>query len=259
MVREEVGMAQAEAEASGGAPPYIAFRTLIDTVDRMAKEGAPSRVDKSYLENFSGGYQTQVIAAFESLRLLEAEGRLSDRFKALVTADEAERKRLISQMVREQYGDVLALGTNATQLQLMDAFENMRIKGDTRRKAIAFFLKAAEYGGVSTSPHWKTPGASQRRAATRATQRTTAKRARGARGSEDEQQQPPPPASTAENVHSIRLRSGEELTLKLTGNLLVMPRDDRNFVFGLIDMMQDYQDGVDTDSEEEEEEEEAEG
>jgi hypothetical protein len=247
-------MAQTEPEASSVAPPYIAFRTLTDIVDRMVDEGAPSRVDRSYLDRFSGGYQTQVIAAFESLQLLEANGMLTDRFKALIAADQDERKRLVGEMVRQQYANVLALGTNATQQQLIDEFENMGVRGDTRRKAIAFFLKASEFAEVPTSRHWKTPGAAQRRAARPGSgTRTTSKRGGGTRVQEEEPPAPPSAPASSENVHSIQLKSGETLTLRLTGNLLAMPRDDRTFVFSLIDRMQDYEAGVEEDDSDEEE------
>src|SRR6266700_4832424 len=125
-------------------PPYIAFKTITTLLERMKREDPPSRIDKSYLDNFSGGYQTQVLAALHSLELLGPNGELSETLKALVKADESEQKHIIGGMIRSLYAPVLALGTNATKSQLLEGFSVLapRVTGDTKRKAIAFFLTA---------------------------------------------------------------------------------------------------------------------
>src|SRR5437868_7064320 len=85
----------------GFTPPYIAFKTLIGLVERMEREEPPSRIDKSYLDSFSGGYQTQVLAALDALELLGESGVLGDRLKALVAADESERKQIVGELIRD--------------------------------------------------------------------------------------------------------------------------------------------------------------
>src|SRR4051812_24227513 len=111
-----------DATEAGFTPPYIAFKTLNGLIDRMKADEPPARIDKSYLDNYSGGYQTQLLAALDSLDLLGENGELSDTLKRLVLGDEAEQQQIIGDMVRERYGPVLALGTNATQQQMIDAF-----------------------------------------------------------------------------------------------------------------------------------------
>lgn len=48
---------------------------------------------------------------------------------------------------------------NGTQQQLEEAFRDYGVSGSTVRKAISFFLKAAEYAELQTSPHFRVPPA----------------------------------------------------------------------------------------------------
>src|SRR4051812_33332461 len=121
----------------GFIPPYIAFRTTTGLIERMEREDPPARIDKSYLDNLSGGYRTQVLAALHSLDLVQEDGTLSPTLKALVAAAEPERKKIMAEVIQDHYGPVLRLSQNSTQQQMMDAFAEMAptVTGDTRRKA----------------------------------------------------------------------------------------------------------------------------
>ncbi len=91
----------ASSSDEGFTPPYIAWKTLTTLVDRMEREDPPARIDKSYLDNLSGGYRTQVLAALHSLGLVDESGTLSERLKALVAGDEEGRKQIVAELVRE--------------------------------------------------------------------------------------------------------------------------------------------------------------
>ena len=149
----------AEAKKRGTLPPYIAFKTLLDIVERMSREEPPTRVDGSYLESYAGGYRPTVINNLFTLGLLNAEGEPTERLLALIKADEAGRKELVAEMIRQTYPTVVGLQLNSTQGQFLEQFSALGAAGDTRRKAVSFFLKAAAYAGVSTGTHWKTPAA----------------------------------------------------------------------------------------------------
>lgn len=148
-----------DAKKRGTLPPYIAFKTLIDIVERMEREEPPTRVDGSYLETYAGGYRPTVINNLQTLGLLNTASEPTDTLKALVKANESERKNLVAQILSTTYPDVLALSRVSTQQQFLEAFTAMGVNGDTRRKAISFFLKAASFAGVPTGMHWKTPAA----------------------------------------------------------------------------------------------------
>lgn len=227
---------------SGFVPPYIAFKTVLTLIERMEREEPPNRIDKSYLDNLSGGYRTQVLAALHSLGLVGPEGSLSEELKALVQAGESERKKIVGEIVRRHYGPVLALSANATQQQMLDAFAEMSpsVTGDTRRKAIAFFLNACQYAGVTVSRHWKTPRVppSGRKRDGKPGQ---AGRASGTDGNVEEEgyETPPPPPRT--NTRDLTLRSGGIVTLGLSVDLFSLTGSDREFVFELIDKMSAYE------------------
>ena len=111
---ERIGVAMSQTETPTNAkwtPPYTAFRTILDLIERMVKEEPPSRIDKSYLNNYSGGYQTQVIAMLNTLGLRNEETQeVGERMLALVKASETERPRIIAEMVRDFCGPVLRAG-----------------------------------------------------------------------------------------------------------------------------------------------------
>src|SRR5436190_9517934 len=62
-------------------------------------------------------------------------------------------------MLRDRYPEAVDLGgTNATTDELVEVFNGYGVKGDTARKAIAFYLQAAKYAGdIPLSPNFKTP------------------------------------------------------------------------------------------------------
>jgi Family of unknown function (DUF5343) len=154
-----------------GPPPYISFRTLLNLIERMADEDVPPRIDRSFLSGLSGGYQTQVLAALRSLGLMEDDGRVTTRLQALVDQPE-QRATIIGAILRERYPEAIALGEEkATQGQLEEQFKAYGISGATLRKAIAFFLHAANFAGIPVSPFFKTPSATQAGTSTR--RRTT--------------------------------------------------------------------------------------
>jgi hypothetical protein len=145
------------------APPYISFRTLLNLIERMADEGVPRRIDRSFLSQLSGGYQTQVLAALRGLGLMGDDGRVTDRLLALVQRPN-ERKALIAEILRERYPEAIALGeANATQDELAEQFKRSGITGATLRKAIAFYLHASNFAGIPVSPFFKTPSVSESR------------------------------------------------------------------------------------------------
>jgi len=159
------------------APPYFPWPALPALVQRMATHGPPTRIDKSYLDNQSGGMQTAILSGLRWLGLIHDDGRLTDTFIQLTEADEAGRKEAITNLLRARYGPIIELGSrNATQLELEEAFRTeFDAQGETRRKGVSFYLKAAAYAGVPVSRNWKPPRSTVARSTKRkAGQRRTA-------------------------------------------------------------------------------------
>jgi hypothetical protein len=139
-------------------PPYFAFKTLTNMIVSMEEHGPPNRVDRSFLKGMSGAGQTQFIAGLKSLGLINDAGEVQPRLVSLVNVPD-ERPARIGQMLRERYPEAVELGKgNATTGELVDVFAEYGVRGDTARKAIAFYLQAAAYAGdVPVSPNFRTP------------------------------------------------------------------------------------------------------
>ena len=139
-------------------PPYFAFKTLTNMIVKMEEHGPPNRVDRTFLTGMSGAGQTQFIAGLKSLGLIDEDGAVQPALVEMVQKPD-ERPALIGKLLRDRYPKAVALGEgNATTGQLIDVFKEYGVQGDTARKAIAFYLKAAEFAGdIPVSPNFKTP------------------------------------------------------------------------------------------------------
>jgi hypothetical protein len=139
-------------------PPYFAFKTLTNMIISMEEHGPPNRVDRSFLKGMSGAGQTQFIAGLKSLGLIGENGEVQPKLVELVNNAD-ERPARIGQVLRERYPEAVELGKgNATTGELVEAFAGYGVRGDTARKAIAFYLQAAKYAGdVPLSPNFRTP------------------------------------------------------------------------------------------------------
>lgn len=145
-------------------PPYIAFKTLMNLIQRLEDEPIPPRIDRTFLGTMSGGYQTQIIAALRALDFVDDDGTVRPLLMHFVTGEPSDRQSILSEFLSLRYGEAVALGEkNGTQGQLEEAFDVYGVSGSTKRKAIGFFLKAAEEAGVTLSAHFRVPRASPAR------------------------------------------------------------------------------------------------
>lgn len=135
-------------------PPYVSFTMLLNVLERMRTEGVPARVDRSYLGSTSGTTKAQFLAAAKALELLDGDLKPTGTLQSLVSNPD-QRPGIMREMLTRFYGRAVALGTNATQQQLEEAFrEEYDITGSTVRKALAFYLAAARYAKIELSPHF---------------------------------------------------------------------------------------------------------
>ena len=221
-------------------PPYTAFRTVTDIIDRMEQEEPPARIDKSYLDNYSGGYQSIVLAALNNLGFRDESGKVTQRLEDLVKADAEKRKALFADLLHEYYQPVLDLGLNATQAQLIEAFRELGVNpGDTTRKAVAFFLAAAKFSGIPVSRHWKVPRVPSSGKPRRTTD-TGSGAASGSTGTTTDDENPNPGGSP--NSRTVQLRSGGTIKLQVSVDLFELSPDDQMFVLDLVKKLRDYGD-----------------
>ena len=211
-------------------PAYISFSTLTDILDKMAKDEPPSRIDRSYLDNYSGGYVSQILSTLEWLGLIDSDGKLTDALRGLIKGDD-ERKAGLATILAAKYPKLIKLAeTNTTQRQFEEAIRAMGPQGETVRKAGAFYLSGAKYAEIKTGKLWKTPAANRKK------RTPTAKRETARESSPGED------AATGDiEAVTISLTSGATLTLGCSAPTISLPRDDRDFVFSIVDSMREYE------------------
>lgn len=228
--------------------PYLPWRTFLNFLLRLEGEATlPNRIDRSYLRGMSGADQSQLMVALKAFGLVGENGKIEQELVELATDPDGRPKR-IGEMVRRFYPAEVKLGAeNGTPKQLEDSFEeSFSLTGSTRQKAIRFFLSAAQFGDVDLSPHFSVPAAPRGRSVRR---RSSGSSGSGGGGKAGRGTVTPPSGGDAS---SVRLPSGAVLTLTVSQTVLSLQREDRNFILGLVDQMQDYGDAQEADEEDEE-------
>lgn len=234
-------MAQDDKKRTAAYVPFKTFRTALDTFE----QGIPPRIDASVWQSLSGGTRSQLLTAFRFLELIDGAGNPQPNLGYLIGAKEgAERQFVLREVLEECYAPLVALAdTNASSAQLSEAMNDLNVQGDTKDKAIRFYLQASEYAGLPLSAHWKKPKA--RGAST----------PRRRRGRNEVTPPEPQPATSGGDSKSVRLpESGGTVTLQVSAPITKLAGRERAFVFDLIDKMQAFEQEQPVQEEEQEEE-----
>lgn len=150
----------ADQESTRWTPPYISWVLLLRLIERL-ESNPPPRIDRTILAG-SNQSKSQTILALKSLELIDQEGALTESFTQLIKAGDS-RPAIVHSILKHFYEGPVELGrVNGTQQQLEEEFRRYGVSGSTVRKAISFFLKAAEYADLQTSPHFRVPPAPPR-------------------------------------------------------------------------------------------------
>jgi hypothetical protein len=158
------------------------------------------------------------------LDLLTPSGRPTEKLRGLVTSEGPARKKLQQEIIRSSYVFIFTSGFDlrtATTHQLEELFQQTGASGETVRRCISFFLAAAKNAGIPFSPYLKPH--------------------RGKKASPKALVESGNPVSIKPaNTKEVKLRSGGTLTLELSFDLFDLDKADRQFVFELIDQLNEY-------------------
>lgn len=259
----------AEEDSKAISPPYISFRTFLNLIERLAESGIPQHIDRSYWKPFlSGSLGPQVMAALRFFVLITgADNEPTPDLEHLVE-DKEQRKQIFEKMLRKYYAPVFAdvdLARTTTGFLEKTFTKCYKLSPETRRKSITFFLHAAQYVGFPLSSHLK-EASRTRSVVAKSSSRASAKKPHQ-NGSVAVAHETPTiktvnvPPQTPFQTKTINLRTGGNVTLTYSVDLFGIDKQDREFLFGLIDQLQDYEqenfeDGMDDQEVLEEEEEE---
>ncbi len=115
----------------------------------------PTRLDRTFWgERLSGAYGFQMMGSLRFLDLIDHNNRPRPELEQM--AQDRERRRdIIGTRLMKSYGNALqGLDLERASLgELQEHFGVYHIEGETLRKALAFFIHAAEYCGIPLSPY----------------------------------------------------------------------------------------------------------
>jgi hypothetical protein len=223
--------------ASQIVPPYLPYKTFVSSFARLA-DGIPPKIDRQVWKNQTGSIQSQIFAAYRFFELLSPEGIPTKRLEQLVNAGDDFAKEF-APIFRQHYVEILKHPLSTmTQRMLSEEFDAaFGAEGETKKKAIRFFLQAAKESGLTLSrfllDQTRAPAAPRRK---KASKREAEPRTQDELQSADEQ-----PLPAGRTYRTIRLRSGGELALSMSVDLFDLTGRDREFVFGLIDSFKKYE------------------
>lgn len=236
-------------DAAGGrdrpAIPYLSFETFKNFVDSRAGRPLPPRVDRSLMMGMAGGTQTHLLAALSTFGLIGEHRQVTPRLVEAAHLSDAQRPAFFATLLHEVYPHQIVLAdTHATADQLAESFRELTgYQGSTLRKAITFFLNMARYADVPLSPYFRAPAQATGSGRPRAPRKTAAPAPKttatppAAPGSI----QTEGGAMAAAEARTVQLRSGGTVTVACSTSFLSLSRQDRDFVFNLVDQLMEYQ------------------
>ncbi len=221
------------------AAVYLGWTTFQNTIMNGFGQGLPSVIDKSLFPGQSGSAQGQIMAGIKFLGLIDDKGKPTADLRDIVEPDEEKRKRAMGRILKERYADVFAIDIEkATMAQLYDTMQaKYGVSGDTREKAVRFFLAACKFAEIPVSPYLAKGNVPVRRKASTG----AARKARTDQGSISDDDGDNPPAIEGVS-QSVTLTGGGKVTLTVSVNVFQLKlKEDRDFVFGLIEKLDAYE------------------
>jgi hypothetical protein len=214
------------------APVYIPFKTFLTAVETF-EQGIPPTLDRSVWPSFSGGTQSQTLGAFKFLGLINETGEVKGPLERLVDAKGDERKGVLREIIENQYAGAIQLAEqNASFQQLQEYFRAYGVQAGTLERVVRFFLDVCEYAGVKCSPLWSKAKKTLRRVSKKDETPSKVKPIKGKPAKSE--------GETKFQVRTIQLQSGGTLSLSLSVDLMVLSREDREWLFTLIDQLNAY-------------------
>lgn len=221
-------------EEKVNAPPYLPLKTFLGSLDAL-REAIPKRIDRGIWRSQSGATQGQIIIALRFFELVNDSDAPSPLLETLAKADGSERKKLLKQLVKKYYEPVIAHDlTKMTSAGLNEEMGNLGLSGDTRRKAVTFFLQIAKHLDLPLSPFLL-----QRTRRSPSARRKKPNRASPKPKAPDSSAPPPEPPTGP--TKTVTLGNGITLTMTTSADPFKMASVDRRFVMEMLDKLEEYE------------------
>ena len=223
-------------------PVYLSFRTFLGAITNLRENGLPDKVDKSVFGSRSGADQSQIISAFKFLGLIDKDNNTQQSLKDLVNSQEKskEEKTILGQILADRYSKVFEHNLKtATPMQVETTIGEYGSKGTTKDRAVRFFIKTLEYCEIEISPRLTEGTRTRRRTSTNNPKNGGAKSPRPRKKTEDKYTKP---VISSQAMKTINLPDAKgELSVTGTFNPFELVGGERELVFGIIDLMEEYE------------------
>ena len=212
---------------------YVPYKTFLTSLEILG-QGLPDEIDPSAWQSFSGGVRSQVLSAYKFLGLIDEHGNTQDSLRELIEK-KAARKELLTKLLTDKYALVVARAkSNATQSQFEEEMRKYNVSGETMEKAIRFYLAAAAALGLPLSTLWSKKAKGVRRAGAKRKSTT------GTRSSDDDDDDDDDDEQPAGDSVDLDFDGAGTLTLSVSIAPTKLPKAHRDFVFKLIDDVNEY-------------------
>ncbi len=135
-------------DPSKQAAPYLPFKTFLGALEAL-NHGVPPLIDRGIWRTQPGGVQGQIMGALRFFGLIDEANKPTQNFHRLVEKKE-HRQAAIRALLEYAYADLIAGDlTKMTAKMLEDGVEQYGVSGETRKKAVTFFLQAARYADLA--------------------------------------------------------------------------------------------------------------
>jgi hypothetical protein len=223
------------AEETKPQIPYVPFNTFNNSLIALAGT-LPPRLDKSMWPSYSGAIQGQLWSAYKFFQLVGADGTPTSMLVDYLDADIEGRKRQLKAWLTKFYPELMKLDlAKATVGHFSEAMRGYGLGAETQKKATSFFLQAAKAAGIDLSSF-----------ILKTSRTPAAKRAKKNGAAKQKAAEPLSPLAGAVNpasgpTRSISLSNGITLSLSTSADTFRMTPEDRNFVNGLLETLEQYE------------------
>jgi hypothetical protein len=138
------------------APPYIAYKTFLNFLEKLKAAGIPTKIDRSVVPSWSGAIQGHLFSSLKFLHLMSQHGIPTERLSNLVNAEEADRQRILKDILVTSYKFLFENGVNLQRItsdEFRKLFDKEGVSGGTLPKAMKFFVEASKDAGMELSPY----------------------------------------------------------------------------------------------------------
>lgn len=211
-------------------PPYISFKSFINTVQKIISE-KPTYVDDVFLQDIATSIKPRMISALKSFQFIDNNKRVTETLKDFVLEDTRGNKDKLKNILVRSYSSIMQIGLdNITSEQLEDELKKYNLSGSTLVRSRGFLLQVAEYVGLPIRQELKTTNNSV--TISMETNNLTAKPMAMISDQKEDR---------SSECHTINLKSGGKVTVDVSIPIFKLSKDDRNFVFEIIDRLKDYE------------------